>query len=42
MGLKTGLKLKGICGNAVLPPLAQPTAECEAEIAAIMRKVEAI
>ena len=42
MGLKTGLKIKGICGNAVLPPLAQPTAECEEKIAKIMEKVEAL
>ena len=42
MGLKTGLKLKGICGNAVLPPLAQPTPECEEKIAQIMHQVDAI
>lgn len=42
MGLKTGLKLKGVCGNAVLPPLAQPSAEKEEQIAQIMRKVETL
>lgn len=42
MGLKTGLKLKGVCGNAVLPPLAQPTATAKEQIARVMRKVEAL
>ena len=41
MGLKTGLKLKGICGNATLPPLLQPDPESERKIAEIMRTVEA-
>lgn len=40
MGLKTGLKLKGICGNAMLPPLLQPKPEEEKRIAEIMREVE--
>ena len=42
MGLKTGLKLKGICGNATLPPLLQPDPESERRIAEIMKEVEAI
>jgi len=42
MGLKTGLKHKGICTGAMLPPLARPTAECEIRIARIMRQVEAL
>lgn len=42
MGLKTGLKLKGICGNVMLPPLAQPDAECEGRIARIMQEVETL
>lgn len=42
MGLKTGLKLKGICGNAALPPLLQSDPECERKIAGIMKEVEAL
>ncbi|MBQ6471944.1 MAG: dihydrodipicolinate synthase family protein [Victivallales bacterium] len=40
MGLKTGLKLKGICGNAMLPPLLQSTPEDEQKVAEIMHLVE--
>ena len=39
MGLKTGLKLKGICGNAVLPPLLQPDPALEEKVAAVMRLI---
>ena len=42
IGLKTGLKIKGVCGCTVLPPLTQPTKACEEKIAQIMRKVESI
>ena len=41
-GVKTGLKLMGICGNTVLPPLRQPDAEGEMQIARIMKEIEAI
>ena len=40
MGLKTALKLKGICGNTMLPPLCQSTAEEEQKVAEIMQLVE--
>ncbi|MBO7147948.1 MAG: dihydrodipicolinate synthase family protein [Lentisphaeria bacterium] len=39
-GVKTGLKLKGICGNTMLSPLTQPDPESEKKIAAIMAEVE--
>ena len=42
MGLKTGLKIKGICGNTMLPPLLQSNAEYEEKVANIMKQVEAI
>ena len=40
MGLKTGLKLKGVCGNAVMPPLRQPDPALEEKVAAGLRKLE--
>ena len=42
MGLKTGLKLRGICGNAMKAPLMQPDSEKEAVIRRIMDEIEAI
>ena len=42
MGLKTGLKLKGVCGNAVLPPLRQADPALEEKVAAVLRRVEAV
>ena len=42
MGLKTGLKLKGICGNSMKFPLMQPDSGKEALIRRIMDEIEAI
>jgi len=40
MGLKTGLKLRGICGNSVLAPLLPPDPALEEKVAAVISEVE--
>ena len=42
MGLKSGLKVRGICGNAMMPPLQQPTPELEQKIRDIMKDIDAM
>ena len=42
LGLKTGLKLEGICGNAVLPPLRQADPALEEKAAEVLRQVGAM
>lgn len=37
--LKTGLKIRGICGNAMVPPLTPLSADIETEIAKIIREI---